>query len=58
MVADCPLVNEALVGDTEMETTVAGGTSDIDALAVLVASAALEAVATTVWAELIVAGAV
>ena len=58
MVADCPPLSEAEVGDTEMETTVAGGTSDIDALAFLVASAALVAVTVTVCAEAMVAGAV
>ena len=58
MVADCPLLSEAVVGDTEMETTVAGGTSDIDAVAVLVASAALVAVTVTVCAEVMLAGAV
>jgi hypothetical protein len=58
MVADCPLLTEAEAGDTEMETVGAGGTSDIDALAVLVASAALVAVTVMVCAEAMVAGAV
>ena len=58
IVADCPLLSEAEVGDTETETTVAGGTNDIDAVAFLVASAALVAVTVTVCAEVMVAGAV
>jgi hypothetical protein len=58
IVADCPPLSDAEVGDTDTETTVAGGTSDIDALAVLVASAALVAVTVTVCAEVMVAGAV
>ena len=43
MVLDCPPVSEAEVGDTEMVTTGAGGTSEIVALADLVVSAALVA---------------
>jgi hypothetical protein len=43
IVLDCPPVSEAEVGDTEMVTTGAGGTSDMLALADLVASAALVA---------------
>jgi hypothetical protein len=58
MVADCPPVSEAVVGVTEMDTVGAGATSDIAALAVLVASAALVAVTVTVCAEAMVAGAV
>jgi hypothetical protein len=58
IVADCPPLKEALVGDTEMETVGAGGTNDIDAVAFLVASAALVAVTVTVCAEVMVAGAV
>jgi len=58
MVADCPLVSEAVVGVTEIDTVAAGATSDIAALAVLVASAALVAVTLTVCAEAMVAGAV
>ena len=58
MVADCPALSEAELGDSEMETVGAGGTSDIDALAFLVVSAALVAVTVTVCAEVMVAGAV
>jgi hypothetical protein len=58
MVADCPLLSEAVVGDTEMETVGADATSDIDALAAMAGLAALVAVAITVWAEAMVDGAV
>jgi hypothetical protein len=58
IVADCPLLSEAVVGETEMETVGAVGTSDIDALAVTAGLAALVPVAMTVWAEAIVDGAV
>jgi hypothetical protein len=54
MVVDCPPVNDAVVGETEIAT----GVSEMLALAVLVVSAALVALTVTVWAEAIVAGAV
>jgi hypothetical protein len=57
-VADCPPVSEALDGVTEMATAGAGGTSDIAALAVLVASAALVAFTVTACAAAMVEGAV
>jgi hypothetical protein len=44
MVADCPPASEAEVGDTEMVTTGAGGTSEMLALADLVMSATLVAI--------------
>jgi hypothetical protein len=43
IVADCPPVSDADVGDTEMVTAGAGGTSEMLALADLLASAALVA---------------
>ena len=48
IVVDCPPVSEAEVGDTEIVTTGAGGTSEIVALADLVASATLVAFTTIV----------
>lgn len=50
----CPPDSETDVGDIVTET----GTRDTTALAVLVESAALVAVTVTVWAEVMVAGAV
>ena len=58
IVVDCPAVSEAVAGVTEMETAGAGGTSDIAAVALLVASAALVALTVMVWAEAMLAGAV
>jgi hypothetical protein len=57
-VVDCPPVRDAEAGDTETDTDGAGGTSEIVALALLDASAALVAFTVTVCAEAIVAGAV
>ena len=58
IVLDCAPVSEAEVGDTEIVTPGAGGTSDMLALADLVVSAALVAFTVTVCADAIVAGAV
>jgi hypothetical protein len=55
MVVDCPPVSEAAEGVTVIDTE---GTNDIDALALLVPSAALVAVTVTVCAEVTNAGAV
>jgi hypothetical protein len=57
-VADCPPLSDAVVGVTEMDTAGAGGVSEMAALAVLVGSATLEAIAVTVCAEAMLAGAV
>ena len=54
IVVDCPPLSEALAGVSVMET----GVSEILAVAVLVASAALAAVMVTVCADAIVPGAV
>ena len=58
IVVDCPAVNEAVAGVTEMETAGAAGTRDIAAVALLVASAPLVACTVMVWAVEMVAGAV
>ena len=57
-VADCPPCSEAEVGDTEMVTAGAGGTSEMVALALFVLSATLVAFTVTVCADAMVAGAV
>ena len=54
--ADWPPLNDTLVGDSE--TVIAGGTREMVAVADLVPSAALTAVTVTVWADVMVAGAV
>jgi hypothetical protein len=58
IVVDCPAVNEAVVGVTEMDTVGAVGTSEIAAVSLLVASAELVALTVMVWAVEMVAGAV
>lgn len=58
MVADCPPVSDAEVGETETLTTGAGGTSEMLALALFVESALLVAFTVTVCADKMVAGAV
>jgi len=57
-VAFCPPLIDVVEGVTEMATTGAGGTSDIEAVAVFAVLAALAAVTMTVCADAIVAGAV
>jgi hypothetical protein len=57
-VADCPADNEAIEGAIVIDTLAAGGTSEMVALALLVASAALVTFTVTVCAEAMVAGAV